>query len=174
MDEVKPNAGQPDSPPGKPSDRAESSSEQIPIFSRNLELNALPVQRPRAGLRPEKPVPPMKPADRNLYFKIEAGKVLEILNRRISRMNRERASIYLVKEIYQSWGTLWWGDDKFPVGPFSEMFDIVFSILTSVNRISRKLDEKERALVISLVQAMTDLAQGKAEVGYLDACRVLV
>ncbi len=174
MDEVKPDAGSPSSPPGKPSDKAGSSSEQTPIFSRNLELNALSVQRPRTGLRPDKPVPPMKPADRNLYFKIEAGKVLEILNRRISGMNRERVSIDLVKEIYQSWGTLWWGDDKFPVGPFSEMLDIVFSILTSVSRLSRKLDEKESSLVISLVQAMDDLAEGKAAVGYLDSCRMLV
>ena len=174
MEEIKPEAGRSDSQPEKGSGRDENPDEQIPIFSRNLEVNSSSVPRQPTGPRPEKIIPPMKPADRILYFEVEAGKVLEILRRRISGLNREPVSLGLVKDIYQSWCTLWEADDKFPVGPFTEMFDIAFSILSSMSSLSRKFNEEERSVLVSLVQAMSELAEGKAEVGYLDSCRMLV
>jgi len=173
MEEDKSIAGPPIGTPGEPPCRAESSSQQIPIFSRNLELNSSEAKRP-GSLRPEKITPPMKPADRILYFKVEAGKVLEIIQRRISGINRESVSIDLIKDIHSSWCTLWKGDDEFPVGPFTEMFDIAFSIMSSEGRLSRKLDEMERSLLVSLVQAMSELAGGRADVGYLESCRLLM
>ncbi|MBN2288564.1 MAG: hypothetical protein JXQ83_04475 [Candidatus Glassbacteria bacterium] len=174
MDQEKNKDVPPGGLPGKPCGPAGSPDDQISIFSRNLELNKTPPRKPQTVFRPEKNEPPMKPADRNLYFRVEAGKVLEIIRRRISGVKREPVSDELVRDIHQSWRTLWQGDDKFPVGPFTEMFDIAFSILSSMGRLPRKLDESERSLLLSLVQAMSELAEGRAGVGYLESCRILL
>jgi hypothetical protein len=174
MDEEKRRVVPSGSPPQSLSDQRESPDGQIPMFSRNLEVNPLAVRPRRNSPLPEENGLPMKPADRNLFFKVEAGKVLEIMRRKISGVNRESVSINLIGDVHQSWRTLWQGDDKFPVGPFTELFDIAFAILSGINRLSRKLDEKEESVLVGLVGVMSELAEDKVGVGYLDSCRLLV
>ncbi|MEA2064343.1 MAG: hypothetical protein U9P14_11635 [Gemmatimonadota bacterium] len=162
MDKDKSNAGIP------------GEQEPGPLFSRNLEVSSPAPWTGGSGPERKPDLPLMKPADRELYFRIEARKSLEILRKYISGLGRDPESIGPVADIYHSWCTLWHGDDKFPVGPFSEMLEIVYTIFASAKRLSRRITEDETAVLLNLVQVMSGLVEGKANVSYLDSCRVHV
>jgi len=146
-----------------------------PQFSRNLEIDNTPLDR-RTQSRAVEPGqgPALSAEEKSLYFRVEGEKVLQMLSLELSRPEPDPASLLLLKDLQRTWRTLWRGDDSFPVGPFTEMFELAFSILSSVVLLGRKVSMDERFLLDSLNHEMERLASGEASIACLESCRRLI
>jgi len=143
--------------------RDESAAEGS-IFSRNLELNAGPVSpSPRKTLG-ERSVSSMDSAERGIYFKIEARKVIDILRNEFNRLQRGSTSLGLVGDLNESWKVLWGNDCQFPVKDFSELFAAAYSVLDIMAGLKEvRLTAEESKLFSDLLELMSALASGDAD-----------
>jgi len=149
--------------------RSEESSRSGSIFGRNLELKLTPDSRAKPPAT--EPGPPMENGDRMVYFKVEAGKVVDILSEEFQGMDSSRSSPVLVEDLFASWNTLWSGDDHFPVKDFTEMFEVACTSLSSARNLERKLTPHQRETLSTLLQAMSRLASGEEGQDFLIRCR---
>ena len=141
--------------------------EQVPLFSRNLEVS---VKRPGSDNGLGKPgTPELVDEDRMIYFQVESGKIVDIIERDIAMLERNRFSSNLVSDMYESWLTLWGDDDAFPVGRFTELFEIVCRVLNSMVEIEHKPDLDEQSVIEKVVGAMRGLANGNTDLTALDS-----
>lgn len=146
-----------------------------PQFSRNLEIDNSPLDRPKQSRAVEPgQSPALSAEEKSLYFRVEGEKVLQMLSLELSRPEPDPASLLLLKDLQRTWRTLWRGDDSFPVGSFTEMFELAFSILSSVVLLGRKVSLDERFLLDSLNQEMARLVSGEASIACLESCRRLI
>jgi hypothetical protein len=146
-----------------------------PQFSRNLEIDNSPLDR-RTQARAVEPGqgPSLSAEEKSLYFRVEGEKVLQMLSLELSRPEPDPASLLLLRDLQRTWRTLWRGDDSFPVGPFTEMFELAFSILSSIVLLGRRVSLDERFLLDSLNQEMVRLVSGEASIACLESCRRLI
>lgn len=152
------------------------SEKDKPQFSRNLEIDTSPLER-RAQPRSADSSTSgqvLTAEEKSLYFKVEGEKVLQMLALEMSRPEPDPTAIILLRDLNRTWRTLWRGDDSFPVGPFSEMFELAFSILSSLALLGRKIALEERMLLDDLSQEMSRLVSGTASIACLEACRRLI
>ncbi|HUU29869.1 MAG TPA: hypothetical protein VM123_18860 [archaeon] len=161
---------QPDKSAGK-----QKSGFQGSIFSRNLELSVAPVSSIRPPQqRPEEPDSPIQSVDRGIYFKVEAGKVLDILKEELERRKQGTPSLDLLEDLYGSWITLWGNDRRFPAGAFTEMLEIAYSILQQVGKDDTALGSDEGKLLAGIFELMSKLISGEVDERFLDSNRHLV
>ena len=141
--------------------------EQVPLFSRNLEVN---VKKSLGENGQEKSImPELADEDRMIYFQVEAGKIVDIIERDISMLERNRFSSNLVSDMYESWITLWGDDDAFPVGRFTELFEVVCEVLNSMVEMEHKPELNERLAIEKVVGAMRKLAGGNSDLAALES-----
>lgn len=146
-----------------------------PSFSRNLEISKSSGDPGRSRRLPSgAAAESMSPEEKQMYFRVEGRKILEMLAVELERPEPDPVSIVLISDLHRSWRALWRGDDSFPVGPFSEMFELVFSMLSSIAFSGRKTGLEERMLLDDLKEYMGRLVSGEPGVGCLDACRRLI
>ncbi|MCE5273122.1 hypothetical protein LLH00_17735 [bacterium] len=152
------------------------SEKDKPQFSRNLEIDTSPLERRTQPRSADSPLSgqALTAEEKSLYFKVEGEKVLQMLALEMSRPEPDPAAIILLRDLNRTWRTLWRGDDSFPVGPFSEMFELAFSILSSLALLGRKVSLEERMLLDDLSQEMSRLVSGTASIACLEACRRLI
>jgi len=169
MEKDKSRNNHPGESPQENSSRPGDSSSGSSMFSRNLELKEAPASRTErpAGQPQER----MEEADRKVYFKVEAGRVMDIINEELQRPDQSQSSPVLVEELYSSWKTLWGGDDRAPVKDFTEMFEAACKALCSAGRLERKLKPQERKTLATLLKAMSRLASGEDDRDFLLWCR---
>jgi hypothetical protein len=170
MDKDKSPNNQNGESPSEDSSPADDSSSESSMFSRNLELKAAPASRGELPI--EQPEPQMEATDRKVYFGVEAGKVIDILNEEFQRLDqRQSSSPVLVVDLHSSWKALWGDDDTAPVKDFTGMFEAACKALSSASRLERKLEPQERETLVTLLQAMSRLASGEEDQDFLLQCR---
>ena len=140
--------------------------EQVPLFSRNLEVS---VKKSVGDSGQDKSImPEMADEDRMIYFQVEAGKIVDIIERDIAMLERNRFSSNLVSDMYESWTTLWGDDDAFPVGRFTELFEVVCGVLNSMVELEHKPDLDEQMAIEKVVGAMRRLAGGNSDLAAIE------
>ena len=156
-------------PGGEGSARPESGD--LP-FSRNLELKAsgetAGSQRPAA----EWAVLPLDQEEKQTYFQVEAGKIIDILGEELERLGSSRETLELVEEIFSSWLALWGEEKHQPVTYFTDMFEVARDVFRQAGRLGRTgLTAPERLTMSRLLQGMRGLVQGEGNREYYDWCR---
>ena len=149
--------------------RPDDSSSNGSMFSRNLELKATPARRSEQPA--QQPQSNMEDGDRKVYFKIEAGKIMDILKEEFERLDQMQSLPGLVEDLYAGWYTLWGDDERSPVNDFTGMFEVACQALSSAGRLERKLDRQERETLDRLLKAMAGIASGQEEQSFLLGCR---
>ncbi len=147
-----------------------------PQFSRNLEFGGAVGETGAARRREE--LPPSLPLDveeRGLYFRVEAGKVLDILEQELERLGRDTPALELVRDLCESWNILWGDDRGEPAATFSGMFEAIARLLPLAAGDHRRFAAAGgRGLTAALLERMRRLSRGEAGADPPEADRFLL
>jgi hypothetical protein len=153
---------------------SEVAEKDEPVFSRNLELNPTPPGPSRKTPLPSVAQSELTAEDRRMYFRVEGGRILDLLGNELSRPEPDTASLALIGDLHRSWKALWQGDDSFPVGPFSELLEIACGLLSLTVATGRRMTSEEKLLFEDLKDNLSRLVTGEASIGCLQSSRKLI
>lgn len=134
------------------------------IFSQNLELDFLPQKNKLPELEETHTQQHKNPSERMTYFRLEAGKTIDILRGELEGFGSSGGGLEMVDELWRSWQELWGDETELEAVEFTELFRVARQALESaVRRGADEFSTPEKLALSRLMQGMEKLAAGEAD-----------
>ncbi|MBW7998401.1 MAG: hypothetical protein FVQ81_17880, partial [Candidatus Glassbacteria bacterium] len=134
------------------------------IFSQNLELDFLAAGQESRPVRKPEPEAESSPAEREIYFRLEAAKVVDLLRGELERFGASDGVFEMVEELWRSWLALWGDGRERGVAEFTELFRVAHRAFeAAVERGADEFSAPEKLALGRLMQAMERLVAGEVD-----------